>query len=271
VNRDPLWLNGNAVFYAYADEPAPTGDGSITEERAKMDGSFFSIGHWVRLPARFGIGRCGFYLMLPRRSRRASVAAAGVLAACAVSWRCCRVARRRSRLRPADVLADSGLTLFRQASARRGRCFGDWFGFTPVLAATRLLAIDSMWKPAGVCVVLAAVAGLVAWWKISRQGAEHSSLDDEAGREPLLVCFAAFLFSLMMNGVLREQPLRQEAVLFGGIVLSIGAIGFVTRRGWVAVLLSWGVMTQGALMTLCGLTRLHGSRGGESFLLAGLL
>lgn len=54
-------------------------------------------------------------------------------------------------------------------------------------------------------------------------------------------------------------------------MLSIGAIGFVTRRGWVAFLLSWGVMTQGALMTLCGLTKLHDNGGGKSFLLVGLL
>ena len=60
-----------------------------------------------------------------------------------------------------------------------------------------------------------------------------------------------------------DYHLLNNALVVGAVLFSLGTIGFVVRRNLIVMILSAGIMLQGAVLTLCAFGTFHGNGAGR--------
>jgi len=228
-----------------------------------------------------GLGTIGIYLLLPRAPRAER-------------------ARSNVSRRTSAAFGAAALVLFALSAARAGApvpsvillavsvAFAARVVLAPsagraaaalsllLLSDAALLAMHSAWKPAGASVVVCAAAAIGAWLKGVRPNLRQPAfVSDASSHEPFLACIAGgLLFALLAAAT--QQAGAQEVVgsnsagLLGAALFAIGIIGFAARREPARSILSWGVIAQGAVMTLSLAGAWMQNGGGERLTLAAL-
>ena len=67
----------------------------------------------------------------------------------------------------------------------------------------------------------------------------------------------------MVNAVQAEINLLQNYLLIGGLLFTIGLVGFLTRRNMIVMFLAAEMMLQGVSVSLVGWSRFHDDWGGQ--------
>jgi len=228
------------------------------------------------------LGTIGIYLLLPRAphaeraqsnaARRTSAAfGAAALVLLAVS------AARAGASIPSVILlaasvACSARVIVAPSSGRAAAALS-----LLLLCDAALLAMHSAWKPAGVSVVVCAAAAIASWLKGVRPTLRQpEAVDNASSHEPFLACIAGGLLFALLAAATQQAVTKGEvgsnpAGLLGAALFAVGIIGFAARREPARSILSWGVIVQGAVMTLSSAGAWMQNGGGERLSLAALV
>ncbi len=240
-----------------------------------------------------GFGTGGVYLLLPRCDRTLAPRlrqSLGVVLVMALTVLAVVVGRAAAASEESSTLKSAPLTLLLSLAAVSAACAT----FTVVSEHPRrsaisfsllhllnagLFALCHAWQGAVAILAMGLAAGGYALWRaagsaspeLSRfQQNDHTSTDPSAdeslpGREPLLACAAAGLFSVAMSWVFAEHLALHFLSLYGVIVFAVGVVGFVTRDSLFAMAVSWSVAIQGCLLTLAGFLQAPDQEQGDNF------